>query len=611
MVKNILSLDNKELVEKLWAADPEIRRILAGSKHVEEARHILFDHFNQLNRSMFNMKPDTPYAGMNSIEKRNAKECLRVFSNTIRTENEHLTGASPLTLLYDLARNRPGALERVGKAFLCEYLAFFKGITGKAGKQPKIPALLRTADGRSAAQDRSAATVRSRQLDAYSAIMRRYRRRYRTGFDAALIRQRRKLKAKILAHFGAAEADWRDPRWHLKHILTDLDTISRLVRLDDDEAAGLAMAAEKGIPVEITPYYLSLFNASGRTDEDRQIRAQVLPSVRHCASVAANREQGVDMDFMQERSTSPVDGITRRYPKVVILKPFNACPQICVYCQRNWEVKQIDAPAMLPPEALREAVAWIRDNDHISEVLVTGGDPLCLDNRRLEWIVGQLACISHIERIRISTRVPVTLPFRIDDGFLEILRKYHEWGRREICVSTHFEHAVELTPEALEAVKKIKALGVNVYNQHVFTYYNSRRFELCLLRRMLKLSGIDPYYTFNTMGKEETVDFRVPLARIEQERKEEARLLPGVVRTDEPVFNVPRLGKSNLRAWQDHELIMVLPDGRRVYRFYTWEARITTNFDYLYTDVSIYDYLKRLAADGENTSDYKSIWYYF
>ncbi|HQP28080.1 MAG TPA: hypothetical protein PLD71_02545, partial [Syntrophales bacterium] len=65
MVKNILSLDNKELVEKLWAADPEIRRILAGSKHVEEARHILFDHFNQLNRSMFNMKPDTPYAGMN------------------------------------------------------------------------------------------------------------------------------------------------------------------------------------------------------------------------------------------------------------------------------------------------------------------------------------------------------------------------------------------------------------------------------------------------------------------------------------------------------------------------------------------------------------------
>ena len=132
-----------------------------------------------------------------------------------------------------------------------------------------------------------------------------------------------------------------------------------------------------------------------------------------------------------------------------------------------------------------------------------------------------------------------------------------------------------------------------------------------LLRRMLKLSGVDPYYTFNTMGKEETVDFRVPMARIEQERKEEARLLTGMVRTDEPVFNVPRLGKSNLRAWQDHEVIMILPDGRRIYRFYTWEARITTNFDYLYTDVSIYDYLKRLDADGENISDYKSIWYYF
>jgi len=128
---------------------------------------------------------------------------------------------------------------------------------------------------------------------------------------------------------------------------------------------------------------------------------------------------------------------------------------------------------------------------------------------------------------------------------------------------------------------------------------------------MLKLIGIDPYYTFNTKGKDETIDFRVPIARIEQERKEEARFLPGIVRTDEPVFNLPKLGKSHLRAWQDHEPIMVMGTGERVYRFFPWESKVTLVEDYLYKDLPIYNYLKRIQADGENPDDYKSIWYYF
>ncbi len=153
--------------------------------------------------------------------------------------------------------------------------------------------------------------------------------------------------------------------------------------------------------------------------------------------------------------------------------------------------------------------------------------------------------------------------------------------------------------------------GINIYNQQVFTYYNSKKYESCLLRKVLKKSGIDPYYTFNTKGKDETIDYRVPIARIEQERKEEARFLPGLVRTDEPVFNVPRLGKSHLRSWQDHEVMMILQDGRRMYRFYPWESKYALVEPYNYIDVSIYDYLKRLKDDDENVDDYSSIWYYF
>ena len=175
----------------------------------------------------------------------------------------------------------------------------------------------------------------------------------------------------------------------------------------------------------------------------------------------------------------------------------------------------------------------------------------------------------------------------------------------------HIEDASEITPDVLDAVRKIKKAGINIYNQQVFTYFNSFKYQTCFLRKNLKLSGIDPYYSFNTKGKEETMDFRVPIARIEQERKEEARLLPGIVRTDESVFNVPKLGKSHLRSWQDHEVIMILKDGSRIYRFYPWESMLLLIEDYLYTDVPIYAYLKRLENDGEDVEKYASIWFYF
>jgi lysine 2,3-aminomutase len=103
----------------------------------------------------------------------------------------------------------------------------------------------------------------------------------------------------------------------------------------------------------------------------------------------------------------------------------------------------------------------------------------------------------------------------------------------------------------------------------------------------------------------------VPIARILQERKEEARLLPGLDRTDEPVFNVPRLGKNHLRAWQDHRVVMILPDGSRVYEFHPWEKNIDAIPPYNYVDVPIYDYLEELASRGENVRDYRTIWYYY
>ncbi|MBW1775380.1 MAG: KamA family radical SAM protein, partial [Deltaproteobacteria bacterium] len=225
--------------------------------------------------------------------------------------------------------------------------------------------------------------------------------------------------------------------------------------------------------------------------------------------------------------------------------------------------------------------------------------------------LSRLSRIRHIQRIRIGTRTLVTLPQRIDESLVRTINRFHIPGKREILLITHFEHPYEITPQSMEAVQKFRRYGIEVYNQLVYTFYNSRKFEAAALRLKLRLIGVTPYYTFNTKGKAETNEYRVPIPRLLQEQKEEARLLPGSARTDEIVFNVPGLGKNYLRAVQHRDVISILPDGRRVYEFHPWEKQLSLADTYLYTDVSIYDYLKRLKAAGEDPSQYKTVWYYY
>ena len=346
---------------------------------------------------------------------------------------------------------------------------------------------------------------------------------------------------------------------------------------------------------------------------DHAIRAQVIPPPDYVDIMTDNcQERGVIFDFMGEHDTSPIDLITRRYPGIAILKPFNTCSQICVYCQRNWEIDEVlAAHALASRKNIEHALAWLEEHPSIGDVLITGGDPCVMRDEQLEWILTALAKNKHVYRIRIGTRTPVVLPMRWTERLLHIVSKFHEPGKREITVVTHFEHPYEITPDSMAAVQKLRQKAIGVYNQEVFTVENSRRYESAKLRRDLRLIGVDPYYTFNMKGTEETRRYMVPIARILQERKEEARMMPGLDRTDEPVFNVPKLGKNHLRSWQDHRVVMILPDGSRVYEFHPWEKNIKPIPPYNYIDVPIYDYLEELAAKGENLRDYRTIWFYY
>jgi len=601
-MQNIVVASKKELVAFLWDVDPAIKKILKKSESLRHAREQIFDYLNSLDRHYTSIYADEYFKGLHAIEKNNARECIKVFKNVIRTENERITHFSALHALLNLAKNKQSALDHVDAGFLSEFINLFKGINGKSEKTDDVFIL--------SSDSAEASLMRSEKLDRYANKMNEYLSRYKSGLEPELISKQNVLKEKILGFFQGTEADWRSYQWHLSHVIREKKTLDSLVSLEDDEREGLEIAERNQIPFEITPYYLSLFDEKGRTRDDQGIRAQVLPSKTYCVNVVENRKRHIDMDFMGERSTNPIEGITRRYPQIVILKPVNVCPQICVYCQRNWELEP-STEVKTKEEDMNNAIEWVRQNKCINEVLVTGGDPFILPDSYLDDMLQKLASIDHVERVRIGTRTLVTLPFRITEELVEILRKYHEVGRREVCVVTHFEHVGEITPDVVDAVTKIRTAGMSIYNQQVFTYYTSLKYQTAALRRVLKVSGIDPYYTFNTKGKEETIDFRVPIARIQQERKEEARFLPGLVRTDEPVFNVPKLGKSHLRGWQNHEIIMMLGSGQRVYRFYPWESSVTLVDTYHYTDVSIYDYLKRLSADGQDIDEYKTIWYYF
>ena len=603
-MKELLEYNKAELVEALWKCDPNIYTILKSSDNLQDARNKLFDYLNGIERHLFNIYSDEHFKDINILERNNAKESIRVLKNVIRTENEEITNYSALNSLYRVAKKRPKS-DNLSEGFFLEFIFLFKGVNCTSGlyTEKDVPLFLRLSGY-------GAALERTKSLDSYASHMEHFLAGYKTGLDKDLIEERERNKEFIQDFFNAGEKDWEDYGWHLNNLITDVETLQSTVKLSYDELKGLECAKKHGIPFQITPYYLSLFDRGNRGIYDRSIRAQVLPSETYCLNYIQAKESSESLDFMEEKSTSPIKGITRRYPQILILKPFDSCPQICVYCQRNWEITDIKY-AVFSKDTMRNAIEWIRENKHITEVLITGGDPLTLNDSDINWLLSKIVDIEHVERIRIGTRIIVTMPQRITDMLVEILSRYNELGARELCVVTHFEHSTEMTPDSLEAIRKIRRAGLSLYNQQVFTYYNSRRYESSLLRKVLKKSGIDPYYTFNTKGKDETIDYRVPVARIEQERKEEARFLPGLVRTDEPVFNVPRLGKSHLRAWQDHEVIMILEDGRRVYRFHPWESKYALVEPYNYIDVSIYDYLKRLNEDNENVDDYSSIWYYF
>jgi len=246
----------------------------------------------------------------------------------------------------------------------------------------------------------------------------------------------------------------------------------------------------------ITPYFASLMDPS---DPECPIRKQVIPRP------AEWRDEAGLADPLDEVAHSPVKNVIRVYKDRIAFCVNNECALYCRYCLRKRMVG--DSDWTMQKRELEESLDWIARTPEIRDVLLTGGDPLIFSDARLEWLLKRLRAIPHVELIRLGTRLPVTLPFRVTDALCEMLERYHP-----IWVNTHFNHPRELTADAAEACDRLLHAGIPVGNQSVLLKgVNDSLLVMKALCETLVRMRVRPYYVYQAQLLEGTEHFRVPI----------------------------------------------------------------------------------------------------
>jgi len=290
--------------------------------------------------------------------------------------------------------------------------------------------------------------------------------------------------------------DWR---WQLRNAVTTLDELARAIPLSASEVAGTRRAEEQGLPLRITPYYLSLVD---RADPACPIRRQCIPESREGDDVPGDLA-----DPLGEVDHEVAPHLVQRYPDRVLLLATDRCAVYCRFCTRSRMVGGGDGAVSL--EALQPAFAWLRAHPEVRDVILSGGDPLAMATDRLARVVAEVRAVPSVETIRLATRVPVTLPMRIDAELLDALRPYHP-----LWVMTHFNHPKELTPQAIAACTRLVDAGFPVNNQTVLLAgINDDERTLEALFRGLVRARVRPYYLLQADPVRGTGHLRTPLAR--------------------------------------------------------------------------------------------------
>jgi lysine 2,3-aminomutase len=288
--------------------------------------------------------------------------------------------------------------------------------------------------------------------------------------------------------------DWRE---QLRASIRDVEALSRALNLSPEELEGARRAEREGLPLAITPYYLSLCD---RDDPRCPIRMQCVPRIEEATIAHGDLE-----DPLGEVEHEVAPHLVRRYPDRVLLLSTDRCAVYCRFCTRSRMVG--DGGGAVSLEKLEPALAWIAAHPEIHDVIVSGGDPLAMTTDRLERLLARIRAIPTVDTIRLATRMPVTLPSRITDELVRALRPHHP-----IWVMTHFNHPKELTPEAIRAVTRLADGGFPVMNQTVLLAgVNDDAAVLESLFRGLVRARVRPYYLLQADPVRGTSHLRTPL----------------------------------------------------------------------------------------------------
>ena len=259
-----------------------------------------------------------------------------------------------------------------------------------------------------------------------------------------------------------------------------------------DKAAAVASV----YPFRLSPTYAALVRQPGDP-----LWLQCIPDVREL------EDDGQLPDPLAEASLSPVPGLIHRYPDRAVLLVSNQCPVYCRFCMRKRHVGAGEAP--LSGAALEQALAYIAATPAIRDVILSGGDPLMLDDSSLRHILGRLRAIAHVAIIRIGTRVPVTLPERVTAELCVLLKRFHP-----LYVNTHFNHPAEITAASAHACGLLADAGIPLGNQTVLLAGVNDRVETMaeLMTRLLEIR-VRPYYIHQMDLVRGTAHFRTPVTK--------------------------------------------------------------------------------------------------
>lgn len=285
----------------------------------------------------------------------------------------------------------------------------------------------------------------------------------------------------IRRYFPLTNADlWNDWRWQLRNSFTTLESLQNIMDLTEDEIYAINRLKNR-LPLRISPHFASLIYDSKPGDP---LRRTVIPSGDELITTEVEMS-----DPLNEMASSPVPGIVHRYPDRALFTVTQFCSSYCRYCTRSHSVGKL---GHLTKGEWDRAFEYLREHTEIRDVIISGGDPLTMNDEKIEYLLSNLRSIKHIEMLRIGTKVPVVLPQRIDSKLVNMLHKYHP-----LYLSLHFTHPDEITPETKRACEMLADAGIPLGSQTVLLNgINDNPVVMKSLMQKLLAIRVRPYYLY-------------------------------------------------------------------------------------------------------------------